>query len=312
MMTLASVASLAAWLNTPPFTLDLWRATAGILSYDFMRRALLTATVVAIVAGLVGYFTVLRRQAFAGEALADVAFTGALGGAAFGLNIFASLIGLTVAAGLAMGWFGQRLRGRDIAIGTTLAWTLGLGALFLTLFNTSANPSASITGVSALFGNLLGVTPDQTQVIVIAGLAVVAALAVIARPLLFASLDPEVARARGVPTRALGLGFMALLAVTVSLATLAVGALLVFALLLLPAATAQRLASQPYAGMGLAALLAVLVAWIGVAISFYTGMPGSVCVSLLAVALYAAVLAYTRLRDIVEASDHKSVRLSPP
>lgn len=295
-----TLASLAAWLTTPPVTLDHWRAAASILSYDFMRRALLTATVVAIVAGLAGYFTVLRRQAFAGEALADVAFTGALGGAAFGLNIFASLFGVTVAAGLAMGWFGQRLRGRDIAIGTTLAWTLGLGALFLTLFNTSANQTVGVTGVSALFGNLLGVTDDQTRVIVIAGLVEVVALAAIARPLLFASLDPEVARARGVPVRALGLAFMALLAVTVSLATLAVGALLVFALLLLPAATAQRLVTRPYAAMGLAALLAVLVAWTGIVISFYTGMPGSVCVSLLAVALYAAVLGYTRLRPLLQ------------
>ncbi|HEX9036895.1 MAG TPA: metal ABC transporter permease [Ktedonobacterales bacterium] len=280
----------------PPFTLDLWRDVVVILSYDFMRRALLTATALAIVSGLVGYFTVLRRQAFAGEALADVAFTGALGGAAFGLNIFASLIGVTVAAGLVMGWFGERLRGRDIAIGTTLAWTLGLGALFLTLFNSGANATVGVTGVSALFGNLLGVTAGQTQVIVIAAIIEAAALVLIARPLLFASLDPDVARARGVQTRALGLGFMALLAVTVSLATLAVGALLVFALLLLPAAAAQRLAPRPYAAMGLASLLAVFVAWLGIAISFYSGIPGSVCVSLLGVALYAAVFGYTRLR----------------
>jgi zinc/manganese transport system permease protein len=286
-----------AFAAIPPFTLNLIQDILDILSYDFMRQALLAGTILSVVAGLVGYFVVLRHQTFAGEALSDVAFTGALAGAAFGVNPLITLLGGTVAAALAMGLFGERLRGRDIAIGTVLAWTLGLGVLFLSLFTAHASGSGSgFSGVSALFGNLFGVTMEQTRVIALAAAAEIATLAVIARPLLFASLDPDVARARGVPSRALGLIFMALLGVSVALSTLAVGALLVFALLLLPAATAQLLVARPYVALALAALLAVLVAWVGVAISFYTGAPSSVCVSLLGVALYAGTLGTLRLR----------------
>lgn len=281
----------------PPFTLNIVQDILDILSYDFMRQALLAGTILSVVAGFVGYFVVLRHQAFAGEALSDVAFTGALAGAAFGINPLVTLLSGTVLVALAMGLFGERLRGRDVAIGTVLAWTLGLGVLFLSLFTANASGSGTgFSGVSALFGNLFGISEEQTRVIALAAAAEVATLAVIARPLLFSSLDPDVARARGVPARALGLIFMALLAVTVALATVAVGALLVFALLLLPAATAQQLVPRPYAGLGLAALLAVLITWLGVAISFYTGAPSSVCVSLLGVALYAGTLGYLRLR----------------
>jgi zinc/manganese transport system permease protein len=280
----------------PPFTLNLIQDIQTILSYGFMRQALLAGTILSVMAGLAGYFVVLRHQVFAGEALSDVAFTGALGGAAFGFNPLVSLLGVTVLIALAMGLSGERLRGRDVAIGTTLAWTLGLGVLFLSLFTAHGSGAATgFSGVTALFGNLLGVSAEQTRVIALASVAELATLAVIARPLLFATLDPEVARARGVPVRALGLVFMALLAVTVALATLAVGALLVFALLLLPAATAQQLVTRPYASMGLAALLAVLITWVGVAISFYASAPASVCVSLLAIAVYAGTLGYSKM-----------------
>jgi zinc/manganese transport system permease protein len=121
----------------PPFTLNLWQDIQAILSYDFMRQALLAGTILSIVAGLVGYFVVLRHQVFAGEALSDVAFTGALGGAVLGLNPFVSLIATTIAVALVMGGFGERLRGRDVAIGTVLAWVLGLGVFFLSLFTSN-------------------------------------------------------------------------------------------------------------------------------------------------------------------------------
>jgi zinc/manganese transport system permease protein len=286
----------------PPFTLNLIQDLSDILSYDFARQALLTGTILSVVAGLVGYFAVLRHQAFAGEALSDVAFTGALAGAAFAINPLISLLIVTVGVALAMGLFGERLRGRDVAIGTVLAWTLGLGVLFLSIFTTSASGSGSgFSGITALFGDLFGVSGEQTRVIALAAVAVIAILALIARPLLFSSLDPDVAQARGVPVRGLGLLFMALLGVTVALATLAVGALLVFALLLLPAATAQQIVTRPYVGLGLAALLAILITWVGVAISFYTGFPTSVCVSLLGVALYAGTLGALRLRAALAA-----------
>jgi zinc/manganese transport system permease protein len=275
----------------PPFTLNLWQDIQAILSYDFMRQALLAGTILSIVAGLVGYFVVLRHQAFAGEALSDVAFTGALGGAALGFNPLVGLIGTTVAVALIMGGFGERLRGRDVAIGTVLAWVLGLGVFFLSLFTSDVSGTGTgFSGVTVLFGNILGISTDQVHSIAfISGIAIIILLLII-RPLLFASLDPDVAAARGVPVRTLGLGFMVLLAVTVSEATMAVGALLVFALLLLPAAIAHRVVSHPFAALALSAALAVVFTWLGIAIGFYTGYPSSVCISLLAFVSYVVVV----------------------
>jgi zinc/manganese transport system permease protein len=282
----------------PPFTPNLWQDVQAMFSYDFMRQALLAGTILSVVAGLIGYFVVLRHQAFAGESLSDVAFTGALGGAALGINPLASLLVITIAAALVMGGFGERLRGRDVAIGTVLAWVLGLGVLFLSLFTAHVSGTGTgFSGVTVLFGNLLGISADQARSIALVSGLVVLALALIARPLLFASLDPDVAAARGVPVRVLGLCFMVLLAVTVSEATLAVGALLVFALLLLPAAIAHQVTTRPYAALALAAGLAVALTWLGIAIGFYTGYPSSVCISLLAFASYVVVVGSSRLGE---------------
>ncbi len=275
----------------PPFTLNLWQDGQAMLSYDFMRQALLAGTILSIVAGLVGYFVVLRHQAFAGESLSDVAFTGALGGAVLGINPLASLLVTTIAVAVAMGGFGERLRGRDVAIGTVLAWVLGLGVLFLSLFTAQASGTGTgFSGVTVLFGNILGISTDQTRAIALISALVVLVLLLIARPLLFASLDPDVAAAQGVPVRLLGLGFMVLLAVTVSEATLAVGALLVFALLLLPAAIAHRVTTRPAWALVLSAGLAVALTWFGIGFGFYTGYPSSVCISLLAFVSYVVVV----------------------
>src|SRR5438552_9477728 len=221
-----------------------------MLQVDFLRLALLAGTILIIVAVLLGFFVVLRHQAFAGESLSDVAFTGALGGAALGINPLTSLLVTTIGVALVMGGFGERLRGRDVAIGTVLAWVLGLGVLFLSLFTAHVSGSGTgFSGVTILFGNILGTSPEQVRTIaLISGMAILA-LVLIARPLIFASLDPDVAAAIGFPVRLLGLGFMVVLAVTVSEATLAVVALLVFALLLLPAAIAHQVASHPFKGL---------------------------------------------------------------
>ncbi len=283
----------------PPFTLNLWQDIQAMLQYDFMRQALLAGTILSIVAGLIGYFVVLRHQAFAGESLSDVAFTGALGGAALGINPFVSLIATTIVVALAMGGFGERLRGRDVAIGTVLAWVLGLGVLFLSLFTAHVSGTGTgFSGVTVLFGNILGTSTDQLRTIALISGATMLTLLLIGRPLLFASLDPDVAAARGVPVRMLGLGFMVLLAVTVSEATQAVGALLVFALLLLPAAIAHQVLSRPFAALTLAAALAVAFTWLGIAIGFYTGYPSSVCISLLAFVSYVAVVGGSSSRAI--------------
>ncbi len=275
----------------PPFTLNLWQDILVILHYDFMRQALFAGTILSIVAGLVGYFVVLRHQAFAGESLSDVAFTGALAGAAFGINPLFSLIVITVVVAVAMGGLGERLRGRDVAIGTMLAWVLGLGVLFLSLFTAHVSGSGTgFSGVTVLFGNILGISTGQLLTIAFISAVVMLALLLMVRPLLFASLDPDVAAARGVPVRVLSLSFMVLLAITVSEATLAVGALLVFALLLLPAAIAHQVSSRPFASLAIAAGLAVAFTWLGIAVGFYTGYPSSVCISLLAFVSYVVVV----------------------
>ncbi|HZU70908.1 MAG TPA: metal ABC transporter permease [Ktedonobacteraceae bacterium] len=275
----------------PPFSLNLWQDVQAILNYDFMRQALLAGTILSLVAGLIGYFVVLRHQVFAGEALSDVAFTGALGGAALGFNPLLSLLVTTIAVALAMGGFGERLRGRDVAVGIVLSWVLGLGVLFLYLFTSQVSGTGTgFSGVTVLFGNILGISTGQLGIIAITSTLAILALLMIARPLLFASLDPDVAAAKGIPVRALGLGFMALLAITVSETTLAVGALLVLALLLLPAAIAQQVTIRPYAALALSGVLAIAMTWIGITIGFYTGYPSSVCISLLAFASYVAVV----------------------
>jgi zinc/manganese transport system permease protein len=280
----------------PPFSLNLWQDIQAMLQYGFMRQALLAGAILSLVTGLVGYFVVLRHQAFAGESLSDVAFTGSLGGAALGINPLGSLLAATIGVAVAMGGFGERLRGRDVAIGTVLAWVLGLGVFFLSLFTTHVSGTGTgFSGVTVLFGNILGISADQTRTIaLISGLAILVLLLIV-RPLLFASLDPDVAAAQGVPVRLLGLGFMVLLAVTVSEATLAVGALLVFALLLLPAAIAHQVTSRPFIALALAAGLAVVMTWLGITIGFYTGYPSSVCISLLAFVSYVVVVGSSRV-----------------
>ncbi|MGP8079888.1 MAG: metal ABC transporter permease [Dehalococcoidales bacterium] len=285
----------------PHFTWNLWLDIFRMFQYDFMRNAFLAGTALSIVSGLVGYYVVVRHQAFAGEALSDVAFTGAMGGAVLGFSPLAGTIVLTVAGAVAMGSFSQRVGERDIAIGTVLAWVLGLGVLFLTLFTTHTHGSTGFSGVTALFGSILSISNTQMMIIVIIAALVALTTLLIARPLLFASLDPDVAAARGIPVRLLGLVFMVLLAVTVAEAMQAVGALLVFTLLLLPAAIAHRLALRPFMGLGLAVVFALVLTWVGLTIGFYSGLPSSVCISLLAFIAYVAVIGAHALRQWLEA-----------
>ncbi|HEX9068582.1 MAG TPA: metal ABC transporter permease [Ktedonobacterales bacterium] len=280
-------------MSSPSF--NIWQDVTRMLQYDFMRQAFMIGGMLSLVAGFIGYFVVLRHQAFAGESLSDVAFTGAIGGAALGINPLLTLLVTTIAVALGMGGLGERLRGRDVAIGTMLAWVLGLGALFLHIYSARGSGSGTgFSGVSILFGNILGIPAAQTATIVWVSVLTLAILAVVARPLLFASLDPAVAAVRGVPVRALGLLFMVLLALTVSEATLAVGALLVFALVLLPAATAQQLTMRPYRALLLGAGIALACMWLGLTLGFYSGLPTSVCVSGLACLGYAAALLWRR------------------
>jgi zinc/manganese transport system permease protein len=252
-----------------------------MLEYDFMRNAFAAATIVAIVSGLVGYFLVLRGQAFAGHALAHVGFTGASGAVLIGITPLWGMVTLTMAAGIGMGAMGERLSGRDVAIGIVLALSLGLGLLFLHFFTAYATQATAL-----LFGNVLAVDVGTVRTLLWLGVVSVGILAVISRPLLFASLLPELAEAKGVSLRLYSVLFLAIVALAVAECVQIVGALLVFALMVGPAAAAQRLTTRIGNGLLLSAGLALLEAWTGIALAFYTDWPTSFWITALSAAAY--------------------------
>jgi zinc/manganese transport system permease protein len=252
-----------------------------MLDYDFMRTAFAAAGVAAIVSGLVGYFLVLRGQTFAGHALGHIGFAGATGAVLVGVASVWGLVGFTVAAGIGMGLMGDRLSGRDVAIGVVLALALGFGLLFLHYYTAFAAQATAL-----LFGNVLAV--DGTMIVTLIGLGAITlgGLAAIMRPLIFATLQPELAEAKGVPVRFVSTAFLAIVALAVSESAQIVGVLLVFALMVGPPATAQRLVTGLWSGMALSAAIALGEAWLGIAMAYQTDWPVSFCISLLSAVGY--------------------------
>jgi zinc/manganese transport system permease protein len=258
--------------------------------YDFMRHAFEAGTIVAIVAGIVGYFVVLRRSAFAAHALSHVGFAGAAGAVLIGINPIAGLLAFTTAGGLSMAALGRKAANRDTQVGIVLSFMLGLGVLFISLYKGYATEAYSI-----LFGQILGISSGDVLVTLIAGLVVLATMAVIYRPLLFSSLDEEVAEAKGLPVSALGYGFMALIAVSVSIAVQVVGVLLIFALMVTPAAIAERLAKRAAQGIAISVAVALAVTWFGLFTAYYLSYPVSFFITSSVFAIYLLV----RLRQAV-------------
>jgi zinc/manganese transport system permease protein len=266
-----------------------------MFSHEFMRNAFLAGTFVALSCGLVGYYVVLRAQVFAGDALSHVAFTGALAAAAAGIDLRVGLFAATVLVALGMGAAGDRARADDVVIGSFFAWVLGLGALFLSIFTSSSSSAGNgAAGVRVLFGSIFGLSAGEARLAAVLGVLAAAALVAIARPLLFSSVDLDVAQARGVRVRLIGLAFLAVLGVVAAEATQAVGALLLLGLLSAPAGAAHSLTSSPYRGLALSALLSVLCTWAGLTLSYLVpSLPPSTMIVSFAVAAYlvAAVLA---------------------
>ena len=258
----------------------------NMFEFAFMRNAFLAGTVAAVCAGVIGYFVVLRRLSFASHALAHVGFTGATGAVLLGGDLFLGTLLFTVATGVGMGLLGDKLRGRDTAIGTTLAFAMGLGLFFLSLSTKMAGMATNI-----LFGDVLTVSDRTVWFTCAFAVVSLATMAVIYRPLLFASVDPEVAAVRGVPVRALGLVFMVLLAWTVAQAVQVVGVLLIFALLVTPAAAAQHLTARPALGVAWSVLLAVVSVWAGLATAYYLfpDRPPSFFITTISFLLYVGI-----------------------
>ena len=252
-----------------------------LLQQSFIQNAFIAGTLIAIVSAIIGYFVVLRAQAFAAHALSHVGFAGATLAALIGVSGLLGMSGFTVAAALGMGALGKRIHGRDVEIGMILSFALGLGVLFLRLYTNSASET-----VSVLFGSILSVTHADIVYMIILGIGTLVVLAAIFRPLLFSSIDPEVAEARGVPTKALSIIFMLLLAITVAEAIQAVGVLLVFALIVAPAAAAQHLTRKPFSAIAISIALGLAFTWGGLFLALATSWPVSFYIAALAAVTY--------------------------
>jgi zinc/manganese transport system permease protein len=239
----------------------------GFLASGPVQTALLIGTVVAIASGVIGVFTVIRGQSFAGHALSDVATTGGAGAFLAGINQFWGFLAMGAVAALLMEGIGvQRRRSRDVATGVVLGGALGLAALFLYL----GTLQTSTTGASftILFGSMFVVSPDTVPAIIAAGVIALAVTALLARMLLLSALSPDIARVRNVHVRLVGVAYLIALAVDVSLSAVAIGAILSTALLIGPAATALRIAKSPVRAMATAAAVGLAATWIGVLLAY--------------------------------------------
>jgi zinc/manganese transport system permease protein len=259
-----------------------------LFGHAFVLDAYLAGTGVALACGAVGWFVVLRAQVFAGDALGHVAFVGAIAAATIGLDERIGLFALTLALAAAMAGLGRDARPDDAVIGIVFSWTLGLGLLFVALLASSASGGSGIATANTLFGSLFTLGGGAARLAAVVGLLVAAAVAAIFRPLLLATLDAELAALRGVPVRALGIGFMALLAIVTAESAQAVGTLLLLGLLAAPAGAARRLTRSPYRGALLACAIAVGAVWGGIALSYsIPALPASTAIVALAAAPYA-------------------------
>ena len=268
-----------------------------LTTYPFMVQALEAGAIVAVMAGAIGWFMVLRRQTFAGHTLSVIAFPGAAGATLAGLPIALGYFGACGFGALVLALLGRDGRGSDFGgesatIGTVQAFGLGLGFLFVGLYG------GQLIGLeSLLFGTFLGITASQVQTLLWVAVAVLVVLTVIGRPLLFASVDAGVARAAGVPTGLLDLAFLLLLGLAVAATAQITGALLVFALLVTPAATAQQITTRPGPGLALSVGLALAVTWLGLVIAYFSPYPVGFWVTSLSFGLYVAVRVVSHLRD---------------
>jgi zinc/manganese transport system permease protein len=268
-----------------------------MFAHEFVRNAYLAGTFIALACGVVGWFVVLRAQVFAADALSHVAFVAAVAAAAAGIDEQLGLIVITLAVAGAMAALGRRGQADDVVIGISFAWILGVGILLVTVLATSSQGGQGTTAVNALFGSIYGLSAGAARVAAVVGAAVLLATVSALRPLLLSSLDPELAALRGVPVRALGIGFFAVLAVVTAESTQALGALLLLGLIAAPAGAAHQLTARVHLGIALSGLIAVGATWGGLALSYaVSGLPPSSAIIGLAAAAYAAAGIAGRLR----------------
>ncbi len=252
-----------------------------LLAQHFVHTALLAGAVVAVVSGAIGIFVVTRGASFAVHAISELGFTGAAGALVVGIDPVIGMIGGSLVVGLALGVLSLRGRERDSAIGAVLAFGLGVGVLLLSLYHGYATEATNL-----LFGSIVGVSERQLLELTIVAVVVGAGLACIYRPLLFSSVDPEVAAARGVPLRALSVALFLLLALTTAEAIQVVGVLLVLTLVITPAAAAQRLTARPALALALSILIALGATEGGILLSLAQPWPTSFFITAISFAVY--------------------------
>jgi zinc/manganese transport system permease protein len=257
---------------------------------SLMMNTWIAATVVAVIAGVTGFFAVLRGQSFAAHAIPNGAFAGAAGAGLLGLNVIWGLATFAVAGALGIGALGRRAR-QDVVTALVLVLMLGLGALFLSLSTEYAEVTYSL-----LFGEVFGVSPDVLLPIAALGSVSIAVIAVIYRPLLLASAIPEIAEARGVSTRRTNLLFLLVMALATSMTVPVVGALLMFALMIGPAAAARSFTRRPGHAIALAVGIALVTVWAGIAASYHTNWPLGFYVGVIAAGFFLVGLAWTAAR----------------
>lgn len=239
----------------------------GFFASPQIRTAAAIGAVVAIVSAVTGVFTVMRGQSFGGHALGDVSASGGSGALLAGLSPVSGFVGLGIAGAAVMNMIGvRRLRGRDLATGIVLGTAIGLSALFLYLTATTGATTGATQQV--LFGSIFVTTPGTIPIVAVLGAVALGGLAAVGRPLLLNTVSPDIAAAKGVPVRLVGLTYMLALAVSVGLSSLAIGATLSTALLIGPAATALRLTTRLGRAIGLACLIGVAATWIGLLLAY--------------------------------------------
>ncbi|MEY2458183.1 MAG: zinc/manganese transport system permease protein [Acidimicrobiaceae bacterium] len=258
-----------------------------MFAFPFMVNAFRAGTIVAILAAVIGWFMVLRRQTFAGHTLALVGFPGAAGASLVGVSAQFGYFGFCTIAAVAIGAIprvaSQNHGDESALIGTVQAFALACGFLFVSLYGGNLSGTTSL-----LFGTFFGITNSQVVVLLAVALVAIALVGVAARPLMFASIDPDVAAARGLPTRWLSIGFLVLLGVAAAEVSQVTGSLLVFALLVLPPATAQRVSARPSVSLLAGVVIALLVTWIGLAAAFFSPYPSGFWITTLAFGGYVA------------------------
>jgi zinc/manganese transport system permease protein len=258
-----------------------------MLSHEFVRNAYLAGTFVALACGLVGWFAVLRGLVFAGDALSHVAFVGAIAAAVVGVDERVGVFALTLGLAVVMAGLGRRAEANDVTIGVVFSWVLGIGVLLIAVLSTGSSGGDGLIVANTLFGSIFGLGAGQSVIAAGIGLVVVLAALTIARPLLLASLDGELAALQGVPVRALGLVLLLLIGAVTAEGTQAIGALLVLGLIAAPAGAALRLTSKPYLGMAVSAGIALCAMWGGIALSYVVpSLPPSTAIVGLAVGAY--------------------------